>query len=31
VMWYLANADWVANVQSGGYRDWLATNYEERS
>jgi dTDP-glucose 4,6-dehydratase len=31
VQWYLANADWVANVQSGGYRDWLATNYEERS
>jgi dTDP-glucose 4,6-dehydratase len=31
VQWYLANADWVANVQSGGYRDWLATNYSARA
>lgn len=30
VQWYLANADWVANVQSGGYRDWVAKNYETR-
>jgi dTDP-glucose 4,6-dehydratase len=30
VAWYLANAGWVANVQSGGYRDWLATNYAAR-
>ena len=30
VQWYLDHADWVANVQSGGYRDWLATNYESR-
>jgi len=27
VAWYLANQDWVANVQSGGYRDWVATQY----
>lgn len=27
VRWYLDNADWVANVQSGGYRDWLAKQY----
>ena len=27
VMWYLENQDWVANVQSGSYRDWLATQY----
>jgi dTDP-glucose 4,6-dehydratase len=25
--WYLDNPDWVANVQSGAYRDWLQTNY----
>lgn len=31
VQWYLSNADWVANVQSGGYRDWLSTNYESRA
>ena len=30
VQWYLDHPDWVADVQSGGYRDWLATNYNER-
>jgi dTDP-glucose 4,6-dehydratase len=30
VQWYLANADWVANVQSGGYRDWVSRNYAAR-
>jgi dTDP-glucose 4,6-dehydratase len=30
VQWYLAHADWVAQVQSGAYRDWLATNYGRR-
>jgi dTDP-glucose 4,6-dehydratase len=28
VDWYLANADWVARVQSGAYREWLKKNYE---
>ena len=27
VQWYLDNQGWVANVQSGGYRDWLAKQY----
>jgi dTDP-glucose 4,6-dehydratase len=27
VEWYLANNAWVTQVQSGAYRDWLATNY----
>ena len=27
VAWYLSNQDWVGNVQSGGYRDWVATQY----
>ena len=27
VQWYLDNQDWVANVQSGSYRDWLARQY----
>ncbi len=31
VQWYLANADWVADVQSGGYRDWMAQNYATRA
>jgi dTDP-glucose 4,6-dehydratase len=30
VRWYLDNPDWVASVQSGAYRDWLATNYAAR-
>jgi dTDP-glucose 4,6-dehydratase len=31
VRWYLDNADWVAHVQSGTYRDWVATNYSDRA
>ena len=27
VEWYLANQEWVVNVQSGGYRDWVAKQY----
>jgi dTDP-glucose 4,6-dehydratase len=27
VAWYLAHPDWVRNVQSGAYRDWVATQY----
>lgn len=27
VEWYLANPDWVAHVQSGSYRDWVAKQY----
>jgi dTDP-glucose 4,6-dehydratase len=30
VQWYLDHPEWVANVQSGGYRDWLAANYNAR-
>lgn len=30
VQWYLDHPDWVARVQSGAYRDWLQTNYEQR-
>lgn len=30
VQWYLDHGDWVANVQSGGYRDWLDANYGQR-
>ncbi len=31
VRWFLDNPDWVANVQSGSYRDWVATNYADRA
>ena len=27
VSWYLDNAEWVAHVQSGAYRDWLTQQY----
>jgi dTDP-glucose 4,6-dehydratase len=30
VQWYLEHADWVARVQSGSYRDWVATHYAVR-
>ena len=28
VQWYLDNPEWVANVQSGTYREWMAKQYE---
>ena len=27
VEWYLANGEWVRNVQSGAYRDWVEKHY----
>jgi dTDP-glucose 4,6-dehydratase len=27
VQWYLENHDWVADVTSGSYRQWIATHY----
>lgn len=30
VQWYLDNQQWVNNVQSGSYQDWIAKNYQER-
>ncbi len=27
VEWYLAHPDWVSNVQSGAYRDWVQKQY----
>jgi dTDP-glucose 4,6-dehydratase len=30
VQWYLDHDDWVAQVQSGAYREWVATNYATR-
>jgi len=27
VQWYIENAAWVANVQSGSYRDWVSKQY----
>ncbi|MBT0569389.1 dTDP-glucose 4,6-dehydratase [Curvibacter sp. CHRR-16] len=28
VQWYLDNQEWVAQVQSGSYRDWIAQQYQ---
>ena len=30
VEWCLDNEDWLVNVQSGAYREWIEKNYEER-
>ena len=30
VQWYLDNQEWVRNVQSGAYRQWVEKNYAER-
>ena len=29
VQWYLKHPEWVANVQSGAYRDWIAQQYAD--
>jgi dTDP-glucose 4,6-dehydratase len=29
VQWYLAHPDWVAQVQSGAYRQWVQAHYAE--
>ena len=28
VQWYLGNSDWVKNVQSGAYREWVSKQYK---
>lgn len=30
LQWYLEHQAWVADVQSGAYREWIAQNYAER-
>jgi len=30
VRWYLQHQDWVADVTSGGYRDWIDRHYQDR-
>ena len=31
VQWYLDHAQWVENVTSGAYRNWISRNYDNRS
>ena len=30
VAWYLDHQDWVADITSGSYRDWIETQYAKR-
>jgi dTDP-glucose 4,6-dehydratase len=30
VAWYLGHLEWVDEIRTGTYRDWLRLNYEER-
>ena len=30
VQWYLDNQEWVSNIQSGAYREWVEKNYAGR-
>ncbi len=30
VRWYLEHPEWVENVRTGAYREWIAQNYAER-
>lgn len=30
VLWYLGNMDWVAEVRSGAYHEWMQLNYKGR-
>jgi len=30
VRWYLDNMDWVSNITSGAYQQWIAVNYAAR-
>jgi dTDP-glucose 4,6-dehydratase len=31
IRWYLDHQDWVADIASGGYRDWIDAHYEPTS
>jgi dTDP-glucose 4,6-dehydratase len=31
VQWYLDNQDWVSNIQSGAYLQWVEKNYAGRT
>ena len=30
VGWYLDHPEWIANILSGAYRDWVEQNYADR-
>ena len=30
ILWYLSNQDWIRDIQSGTYMDWIQHNYSYR-
>lgn len=30
ILWYINNPEWIENVQSGSYRQWMESNYANR-
>lgn len=30
ILWYMSNREWVENIRSGSYQEWLSTNYSNR-
>ena len=30
IRWYLAHEEWIANIKSGAYKDWIEKNYSAR-
>ncbi len=30
IRWYLNHGEWIANIQSGAYKDWIEKNYKEQ-
>lgn len=30
ILWYLINQDWIRDIQSGSYMDWMQQNYSHR-
>ena len=31
IKWYLSHSEWIANIQSGAYKDWINKNYSNRA
>lgn len=31
IQWYLSNTDWITQVQSGAYREWIEKHYAEQA
>lgn len=31
IKWYLSHSEWIANIKSGAYKDWINKNYSNRA